>query len=369
MTLAIEKINKSVARIDEVAQEVSSIFGNSDGEMAKEISVAIAMREMRQLLTPEVMAPIMELMNTDLGFRTDKDPKTQPDKNIQPYGMEVVRDVVIEAKMRGFHLVGNEFNIIAGRFYGAQNGFRRNVKQFKGLTKLKTNFDVPRLVGDKGAIIKCSASWELNGQPDDMNCEIAIRVNSFMGTDAIVGKAERKLYKRIYERVSGVNVPDAEPDDLDGAKNVTPEQTTKPTFARATPQPDEQTKAPEPPKAKPAAQTPKAKEPAPPAPQRVDPLPPAPAPEPAPESETQAPTNPTPQQQLYNFCHVRGFTFDHVKELLAKHKLHPDPESLPDFVSIPEEVCMDCLVEPENLSNELLYIKASKKPRFAKPQL
>jgi hypothetical protein len=234
-----EAVLEAARKIDETASAAMVHFQHG-GSMADEIQVAQAMVDLRNLLTPEVMAPIMHLMDTDLGFRTDRDPKQTNLKTGQPnipYSVDVVRDVVIEAKLRGFHVVGNEINIISGRMYAAKNGFRRKLtdgKSFPGLKGFKDTYEVPRLVGDKGAIAKCNATWTLNGKPDSYDFEVAIKVNSFMGADAIVGKAERKLCKRVHDLVSGFNTPEGDVDDFETAVNVTPtkEPTTGPKFAK-----------------------------------------------------------------------------------------------------------------------------------------
>lgn len=206
-------------RIDEVSGAAVELFKHA-GSFEREIALAQAMGDLRAMLNPDIMAPVMELMNTDLGFRTDRDPKVTPrdrDGNtVRPYVVEVVRDVVIEAKLRGFHIAGNEFNIISGRFYAAKNGFRRKLtdgKTFPGLANFKDHYEVPRTVGDKGAIVKCRAEWSLNGSKDSLECEVPVKVNSFMGADAILGKAERKLLKRVVDRLSGVNTPEGEVGD------------------------------------------------------------------------------------------------------------------------------------------------------------
>jgi hypothetical protein len=206
---------EAASKIDQVASLAMSHFTNA-GSMAAELQVAQAMADLRAMLTPEVMQPIMALMDTDLGFRTDRDPRQTNQKTGQPntpYPVEVVKDVVIEAKLRGFHTIGNEFNIISGRFYAAKSGFRRKLsdgKSFPGLSNFKDSYDVPRNVAEKGAIVKCRAEWTLNGKRDSVECEFAIKVNAFMGADAILGKAERKLCKRVHDLISGVHTPDSE---------------------------------------------------------------------------------------------------------------------------------------------------------------
>lgn len=214
-------------RIDEIAAGAMELFKEA-GSFAAELAVAQAMADMRAALTPEVMQPIMALMNTDLGFRTDRDPKVTPkDKEgnpMTPYSVDVVRECFIESKLRGFHTVGNEWNIIAARFYACKNGLRRKVTTWQGVTDFKDTYEVPRIVGDKGAIVKCRASWKKDGIADSIECEIPVRVNAYMGADAVLGKAERKLVKRVHDRLSGIITPEGEvgDDDLAAAKPATP---------------------------------------------------------------------------------------------------------------------------------------------------
>jgi hypothetical protein len=252
MTQAVQKrVNLTAAakQIDEIARGAVDLFKDA-GSFEAEIAVAQTMADMRSLLTPDVMQPIMALMNTDLGFRTDRDPKVTPkDKDgnpLQPYSMEIVRDAVIEAKLRGFHIVGNEINIIAGRFYACKNGFRRKVTTGKGVTDFRDTYDVPRLVGDKGAIVKCKATWRKEGTEQSLEREFPIRVNAGMGSDAILGKCQRKLLAAVHDRLQGIVTPEGEANeeviDVPGAT-----QKPTPKFGEA---------------AQPAAPTPAADQPA-----------------------------------------------------------------------------------------------------------
>jgi hypothetical protein len=225
--------NPVARRVDAIASGAMELF-KSSGSFESELAVAQAVSELRTALSADVMRPVMALMNTDLGFRTDRDPKITPkDKDgnpLAPYPMEVVRECVIEALLRGFHTVGNEWNIIAGRFYACKNGFRRKVVQFAGVTDFKDSYDVPRTVGDKGAIVKARATWRKGGIADRLEREFPIRVNFGMGADAILGKAQRKLLAAVHDRLLGVITPEGDVADVDV-------QTTKaaPQFAEARP--------------------------------------------------------------------------------------------------------------------------------------
>lgn len=170
------------------------------------VKMANGISAMRAALTEQlVQTVIMPLQGSPLGFLTDKDKDGG-------YGALVVRDCAIDAMLRGFRVVGNEMNIISGRFYGTKGGYSRLVAEFPGLTDLQLQPGVPQNVGDKGALVPYVASWRLNGKEMILRCiqekdgtdmRIPIKVNGGMGADAILGKAERKVLFRIYQRVNG----------------------------------------------------------------------------------------------------------------------------------------------------------------------
>lgn len=237
---------QKIKDLDAVAKKYLSVSGD-ESPFSNTFTLASAMVDLRELLTTDVMKPIMALMNTDLGFRTDRDPKNydKDGKPLVPYSESVVKDVVIECVLRGFYTINNEMNIIAGRFYAAKNGLRRKVTTYPNVTDFKDLYDVPR-TNQNGALIKCSATWKKNGIPDKIECEMAIRVNSFMGIDAIVGKAERKLLKRVLDRISGIITPDGEIEgeaDLEGMRSANnPEVPSMPQKSKTETQSNDQNK-------------------------------------------------------------------------------------------------------------------------------
>lgn len=161
------------------------------------IHVAQAMREIQDLMTGEVLENILYLQGSPLGFLTDKD-------SAGGYPPEKVRDLVIEATLMGLAVIGNEFNIIAGRIYATKNGLTRLVREFPGMTDLKITEGKPEPSNNnQGAYVPMTAKWLLNGQPDVIEAIIPVRVNSGMGADAIFGKATRKLLAKIYSRLTG----------------------------------------------------------------------------------------------------------------------------------------------------------------------
>jgi hypothetical protein len=186
---------KTCDALDQVADEfaLSRIAGLSS--FRKTFMLAAGVQRLRQLITPEIMGPIMELQGTSLGFRTDKD-KTGG------YPMETVKEVAIEAILRGALMVGNEVNIIADRLYLTKEHFARVVREYPGLTDLKISLGVPK-TQTGGAIVTGSAAWKFNGKADTLSREIPVRVNAGMGCDAILGKATRKLLASIFGQLTG----------------------------------------------------------------------------------------------------------------------------------------------------------------------
>jgi hypothetical protein len=207
-------LSSSLDQIQLLAEEVQPIVSEAGDRptLTQAMQIASAMDRMRTLLTEPLLEATARLQNTTLGFLTDKP---------EGYATKVLRDVMIEATLRGFLPVNNEFNIIAGRFYAAKNGLRRKIVTWPGLTDLRIELGVPK-VSEGGALCPVYASWKLNGIKDELNCleegrQIPVRRNAGMGVDGLLGKAERKAYARILNRISGslITVEEQETETAD----------------------------------------------------------------------------------------------------------------------------------------------------------
>jgi hypothetical protein len=218
---------QQILRLDETIRESRRQVQEADVQqspMLRGLLVARSMQLIRQQLSAEMMGDVMLLMGTPLGFTTDRD---KPGKNVekQPYTVEVVRDCLIECLLKGYRPVGGEMCIFSGRFYAAKPGNRRFVTEWPGLTNLRMQAGVPKTY-EGGALVPYRASWTLNGVDDDLDCtehdgqdmRIPVRVNEGMIVDAILGKAEAKMYARILSRLSGSPVESAE--DVDDERIV-----------------------------------------------------------------------------------------------------------------------------------------------------
>lgn len=178
--------------------------------LLRNVELSRGVFSMQQLLTQQVVEQLfMPMMGLPIGFLTDKD-KEPPEKQ---YQWRDVRDFAIEALSKGFYLINNEVNLIAGRCYVAQNGIVRKVEEL--VTELEIDLSVPHIVGDKGALVAARAYWKQDGRQERLVLDqmpakdglppidkrLVIRVNSGMGADGILGKAKRKLYAAIYEYI------------------------------------------------------------------------------------------------------------------------------------------------------------------------
>lgn len=203
-----------IAQVDAIGEQCQMTALASGGSFQTTFMVAAAVQALRTAITDEMMQDIMALQGTRLGFVTDKDKSGG-------YDIKTVKECVIEATLRGFRPVGNEMNIIAGRFYGTKEGFERKVAEHPGLTDLRLKFGIPQNKNG-GAVVECSAKWLLCGLSQSLEREIPVKVNAGMGVDAILGKATRKLLKAVYGHVTGSEhtMPDGDADDAIDAKST-----------------------------------------------------------------------------------------------------------------------------------------------------
>lgn len=175
--------------------------------------VASAIEQLKSLLTGEYMKPIMAMQGNRLGFKTDKD----LDKNGNPgtgYPEATVKNCLIEAVLMGLQPTGNQFNIIAGNTYATKEGVGELLKSIDGLT-YKLNFELPRINADKSsAAVSVLITWNLNGTESSETIQIPVKMNAYMGTDAVLGKATRKARKWLYDTITGSELPEADVEDI-----------------------------------------------------------------------------------------------------------------------------------------------------------
>jgi len=205
-----------------VKQYDISLVADAENVITSALLMAEGIAKLEELLTPQVMAKIMSLQGTRLGFLTDK-------KDNQKYDLATVKRCFIESVLYGFLPVGNEFNIISGNLYGAKNGYTGKLKRHKGFTDFIWSVEIlSQNLPGKVAKVKLKASWLQNGLPGKYQDEMHVKINEYMGPDAIRGKAERKLKHAVYHQItdSATTLPEGSVDDAE-VFNVTTEPASK----------------------------------------------------------------------------------------------------------------------------------------------
>lgn len=193
---------------DEVIAALDTAASNKSltvkSQFQRAFATATAIGQLKALLTPEVMKPIMNLQNSPLGFMTDRK---------DGYPLDVVRDCVIDAVLSGVSPVGNEFNIIASRAYVTKNGMKHKLRDVPELNSFSPTPGIPKMMGDKGAVIDFTLDWNHAGKQGHQTLTIPVRVNAGMGADAIIGKATRKAYAWLFEHITGQAVNEGDATD------------------------------------------------------------------------------------------------------------------------------------------------------------
>lgn len=199
--------NEIATNSTEIAQKlndsVASVIG-TDKLMGfeKAFLISNAIGELKTLLTPVYMAPIMQLQGNKLGFKTDKDKDGG-------YAESVVKNCLIEAVLYGLQPFGNQFNIIAGNMYATKEGVGYLLSNFKGLS-YDIVAELPRIKEGSAAVVMI-IEWSLSGAEKNVKkIDIPIKVNQYMGADAVLGKAMRKARKWLYDTITGSEIPDGD---------------------------------------------------------------------------------------------------------------------------------------------------------------
>lgn len=230
----MEKSNKvAVMPSDAIAEQLQNVVLSVTGKeglagFQKAFLMASGIKQLRELLTPEYMAPIMALQGSKLGFRTDKD----LNKDRTPgngYSMEIVKNCVIEAVLNGLQVTGNQFNIIAGNMYPTKEGTGYILNNMKGLN-YQIICNLPRTNPEKtSAAVDVIIKWTINGKPEEEIVPIPIKMDAYTSLDAVIGKATRKGRAWLISRITGSEITDGEVEDVKHTVIETKITESKPT--------------------------------------------------------------------------------------------------------------------------------------------
>jgi len=189
---------------------------SSGDVMLADLAIAYGLQALRDAFTPEIVAFISALGGTSLGWRHDLEERGQK------YSPEIIRDCAIEASLRGLRFTGNQFNILAGRCYTTREGYAWLMSGYPGVTDLEIEVGLPHDAIPWGkqqmVFITAAAKCKYKGAVVSVECRKSdgfdgrLAVKAFSGdVDNAKGKAQRRLLKLLYERITGSVI--AEPDD------------------------------------------------------------------------------------------------------------------------------------------------------------
>jgi len=317
---------ETATALEAATTQAIAAFGNatSGGSVIAALEVAKGIEDLRVLFDqPEIKARIVALQDTPLGFRTDKDPRVVNRKTNQPnvpYDYAVVREAAIEAGLRGLQLVGNQFNIISGRFYATKEGFEALIRKAPGVSGFRPIIGVP---GNKpgGVLVECEATWQQNGTAQNLKVTIPVKSDDYSSADQLIGKATRKFLRRCYEMMTGSAVPEGDTGDDAVVVEAKPAPAA-PQFRRATDTASEAT-------TEPAAQVTASTVPTPAPVVQVEVVPTTTA------ATSSAPAT-TPQEELAAFVVAGGHTFDEFQAWARQQAFYSD--ELGGFDEVPAAV-------------------------------
>jgi len=174
----------------------------------------VLVKKLRELLTDEIMNEIfMPLMNTKIGFLTDRNGKQRGGKPPPPpYSVDVVRDAIIDAASYGLLPTFNQINIIASKMYPTKEGFTALLKKLKCKYILSFSQDTSK-PDAKFAEIQVKINYEFQGDKNSFLMTAVVPKNQYSSYDQLKGKAERRAKKMLYEYLTGLDLGEFESDE------------------------------------------------------------------------------------------------------------------------------------------------------------
>jgi len=170
----------------------------------------IVVKSLKDLLTDEVMKDVfMPLMNTKVGFLTDRNGKPNSRGEVKPlYTIEVVRDAIVDAICFGLLPTFNQFNIIADRMYPTKEGYTSLLKKIG--VKYVCNVGLDKNTNQTFAEIPVQMIYEHKEEKKTLTIVATVKKDSYSSPDQLKGKAERRGKKALFEYITGCDFGDAD---------------------------------------------------------------------------------------------------------------------------------------------------------------
>lgn len=193
------RLPTNVENLDVLIDKIRNIDDNLQ-DFQKSLYIASYLQQIYELIPRDTINLCRNLMNKGIGFKTDR----------KDYDDDTIRDCMVQAMIHGFRVHGNEFNILGGNFYATKEGLERVVKTY------------PTLKGEPEIEIRGSTrsketrNWRFvfnyhfeykSGKKDTGQLSFIVRgtagkSNYEVPYEAVEGKALRKCYKALYNRLN-----------------------------------------------------------------------------------------------------------------------------------------------------------------------
>lgn len=198
----------AVAISKEIDQQVGQVLNNKIKGFEKAFIVSSAISTLRNNLSKDFMQPIMSLQGSRLGFLTDKD-KTGG------YPEKAVKDCLIDAVLLGLQPTGNHFNIISGNMYPTREGFGYLLSQIPNLRYNLEYTEVNKVENSKVSHVTVKVTWVLGeDEPKKQSMRFPIKSDAYTSHDALIGKAERKARRWLFNTINGTDISDGDTEDI-----------------------------------------------------------------------------------------------------------------------------------------------------------
>ena len=222
----------SVSKI--IDAEISTVLASNVNGFQKAYVMSSAIDIIKAQLTDEYMKPIMALQGSSLGFKTDQDTIKEKvngkwvTKKGDGYPMEIVKECIIDAIFLGLEVTGNQFNIIGGNFYPTREGFGFLLDKMQGLKKNFEYKNIQQPAGQKVAYVTVNITWQMDGDvAKKQTIEFPIKSNEYTSYDALIGKAERKAKRWLFNTIKGTDISDGDVNDIPHVEVVEPDDKLK----------------------------------------------------------------------------------------------------------------------------------------------
>ena len=204
----------------QIAIEVSrknfiELFEQANGlQIANNVSAAFdavgIVSKLRNVLNNEVMNEVfMPLMNTKVGFLTDRTGKARGSKPATAlYSIDVVRDCIIDAMMIGLIPTGNQFNIIAERMYPTKEGYTALLAKIN--VKYYIDISADKSTDPNYCEMHCKITYKHNDEKNSLTTVVTLKKDAYSTHDNLRGKADRRAKKVLYEYITGCDFGDAD---------------------------------------------------------------------------------------------------------------------------------------------------------------